>query len=303
MGNDESIQFSEEFFYLHRMIKHLEDVRDDWHFPIVPTDVFKDAGDPVKAAEIYWKELLYRAHAATAVSLFRAARWIDGMFAARSAGIYYSFAVNLRGFIEACSDTFYTMQQVPLTVARDFHVIKKSVSGQTEIFVPHQPLEEILLHFSHATKIPKAQQSALPNYMHARQVREYLNAISDVNEQIDTLYSYLCQLSHPAAQSNAIFLFEQNNTMIVCGDSYLMEKDLIDGLIENFSGAIQDVFRLVCRNGFQCLALLNLFDLPEVFTDHPAMDAIISSQAWNDVLDLIDKSVQLYTDGLSNGRY
>ncbi|MDN3551007.1 hypothetical protein [Mucilaginibacter aquaedulcis] len=297
------ISFSDEFTYLHAAIKQLNNIKDDWRFPLVPTEIFKESDDLVVAAEIYWKEMLYRIHAATTVSLFRAARWIDGMQAAREAGIYYSFAVNLRGFVESCSDTFYTMRQVPLTIAKDFHAIKKSLTGETEIIVAHEPLEEILLHFSHASKIPKAQQKTLPEYMNAKQVREYLNAIVDVNDQIDTLYSYLCQVSHPAAESNAIFLFHYENDLIVCGDSYMMEIDLINGLIDTFGNAIQDIFRLICRNGFQCFKLLNLFELDEIFTNHPLIDNIIKSQAWDDVKGFIADSEQLYLDGITNGRY
>jgi hypothetical protein len=298
--------FGEEFEGYYNDIVRLRESRDDWHYNILPTDTYNKMAEaaPIELAKIYWKEMLYRTHIAVNVSLFRAARWVDAMKQGYDSGIYYAFCSSLRGFIESCADSFYTLRYAPLTIAKDFEVVYKSVYGETMVLLDHKNLEDILIHFTHATKFDRKVNPDVSSVLQAKQVREYLNAVVDGDDdRLSYLYSILCQVSHPAAEANAILLFHQENKMIVCGDSFLLEKELIEAMIESFSTAITSLFRKIYGNGIESLMLLNMFHLDEIRTDFTADDILDSEETWVEVKQLIAESKIKYDNCLRTGVY
>ncbi|MES2479906.1 MAG: hypothetical protein V4561_12530 [Bacteroidota bacterium] len=287
--NNESVAF-------YDFIIKLRESKIDWKYSIMPGNLFeqKFEDDIAGGAKQLWLETLYRVHCNVLVSYFKTIRWIDGVNSAIESGVYYSFVSNLRGLIESCSDSFYSMRSVPLTIGRDFEVILRTINGTSEnIYITHQNLENSLIHFSHASKLDKEQKKLLPDYMNAKQVREYLTSISDPQDEIDTLYSYLCQIVHPASLSNNIILFFQTNDMYVNGHSKEVERKLIENLINEFSEVINRTFKIVFANGLTCLHLLNKFEVNEVQTDLQEIN-FGTSEAWDEVQDYINKSKAIY---------
>lgn len=287
--NDESKSF-------YDFIVRLRESQIDWKYSIMPDDLYKIKfeDDVPGAARQLWLETLYRVHCNVLVSYFKTIRWIDGVNSALQSGVYYSFVSNLRGFIESCSDSFYSMRSVPLTIARDFEVIKRITNGTSEdIYISHQNLEETLIHFSHASKLDKEQKKLLPDHMNAKQVREYLSSISDPQDRIDTLYSYLCQIVHPASLSNKIILFFDKNDMYVNGHSNEVEQRLIKIVIEEFSEVIQSTFKIVFVNGLSCLNLVNMFEIKEILTSLNGIN-FDSSEAWAEIQAYINNSKAIY---------
>lgn len=296
--------FNQRFQNLYNCLCEIRDSKDEWRYKIVHVEDFAKHEDPIEAAVDYWKEILYRAHLSVLVSYFKTLRWLDGVKDAKEKGNYYSFVASLRGFIECCSDAFYSLQSVPLTIAKDFEAISRQLTKTSIVITDHKRLEELLIHFSHATKLDNAQKKAMPEFLNAKQVREYLNAISDPGDKIDFLYSYLCQVTHPASQSADIVLFHTpENEMIVCGDSFQLEKDLIDIMDEEFAEALHNTFTIICTNGFTILKLLKKFPLPELHTSFSFESMIEPIEAWQDILALIAQSKVNYDLATTTGVY
>ncbi|MGF7229950.1 hypothetical protein [Arachidicoccus sp.] len=296
--------FSERFQNLYNCLCEIRDSKEDWRYKIIHVDNFAKHKNPIEAAADYWKEILYRAHLAVLVTYFKTIRWIDAVKDAKENSNYYSFVASLRGFIECCSDSFYSLNTVPLTIAKDFEVISRQLSKTSGVITDHQSLEELLIHFSHATKLGKEQKNIWPEFLNAKQIREYLNSISDVGDKIDFLYSYLCQVVHPASQSADIILFHSyENEMIVCGDSFQLEKELINIIDVEFAEVIHNTFTIICTNGFTILKLLKKFHLPELHTSFTFEDTVEDIDAWQEILDLIAKSKMNYDLATVSGVY
>lgn len=287
--------FNEKFQSLYNCLCEIRDSQDDWKYRITHIEDFSKHQDPIEAAVDYWKEILYRAHLSVLVSYFKMLRWIDAIKVAKESGNYYSFVANLRGFIECCSDSFYSLRYVPMTIAKDFEAIYRQLIKTSIVITDHRKLEELLIHFSHATKLDPAQKEVHPEFLNAKQVREYLKSISDQGDRIDILYSYLCQVVHPASQSADIVLFHTSeNEMIVCGDSFQLEKELIDMMDKEFAEAVHNTFVTICTNGFTTLMLLKKFPLPELHTKFSFEPKIETIEAWQDILELVAQSKTNY---------
>lgn len=296
--------FNEKFQALYDCLCGIRDSKHEWRYKILPIDYFKKHEDPIKAAVVYWREMLYRAHLSVLVGYFKTLRWIDAVRDAKEKGNYYSYVASLRGFIECCSDIFYSLKSVPLTVAKDFEVILRQLTETSIIITDHKKLEELLIHFTHATKFNNRQKKEVPEFLNAKQVREYLSSISDPEDKIDILYSYLCQVAHPASQSTEIILFHTvENEMIVCGQSVLLERELIEMIDEQFAEALNNTFTVICTNGFTILKLLNKFPLPELHTDFAFNTMIEPIDAWQEILVLISLSKKSYDNAVATGIY
>ena len=296
--------FNDRFQKLYNCLCEIRDLKDDWRYKIIHVDNFANHDNPFEAAADYWKEILSRAHLSVLVTYFKSLRWIDAVNDAKEKGNYYSFVASLRGFLECCSDSFYSLQCVPLTIAKDFECISRQLSQTSVVITDHQLLEELLIHFSHATKLGKEQKKVCPEFLNAKQVRDYLRSISDVDDKIDVLYSYLCQVVHPASQSADIILFHtSDNEMIVCGDSFHLEKEFISIIDVEFAEVILNTFAIICTNGFTILKLLNKFSLPELHTSYALDDVVELIDAWQDILALIAKSKENYDLAKKTGVY
>ena len=58
-----------------------------------------------EAQQIYWLEILYRAHFAASTSLIRTSRWIDVMLALTEEPNYTAFMAAYRGCLESSADS------------------------------------------------------------------------------------------------------------------------------------------------------------------------------------------------------
>jgi hypothetical protein len=56
--------------------------------------------------QVYWREILFRAHFGACASLLRTRRWIEGACAAFEHRNYHTFMAAFRGWLESSADTF-----------------------------------------------------------------------------------------------------------------------------------------------------------------------------------------------------
>lgn len=288
----------------YNCVVQIRDSQDDWHYQIQPEKEFRANESIFKQNKIYWTEILFRCHIAVLVSIFRSTRWIDAITESISAKNYYSFASNLRGLIESIADSFYTLRNIPLTIAKDFSAIHNAIKTDSIVLITHDELEKVLIHFTHAAKKPYGEKKSKEReHFYAKQTQEYLKSIKNGNDRILDLYSFLCQISHPSFYSNSTVLFHQNDKMIVCGDSFELELNLINTIIEEMSEFIQCAYRVHCISAFEILNLLNLFNIKEISTNFGLSEDIKKLKTWNEIEDYIKKSETRYNIALNTGDY
>src|SRR5688572_17463414 len=75
------------------------------------------AQDVPRGMEIYWREILYRAHLAAGTSLLRFDRWISGVRSAYESSNAFAYAACLRAALESAADSFDGLKAVPISLA------------------------------------------------------------------------------------------------------------------------------------------------------------------------------------------
>jgi len=291
---------SDKISKYYTLISSIKDANIERTYIFMPNDDYAKMTDSLEVSKIYWHEMLCRAHIVVLVSLFRTKRWLDSINATRLE--YYGFCSSLRGMIESVADSFYTLQSVPLTIAHDFYTINKILQKESSVLIHHEKLENTLLHFIQATKLSQTQRQGYPSFYNAKQTKEYLESIKEISDgRLVFLYDTLCQISHPAYESNSLFLFKPDNRTIVCSDSEAMEESLINAMLKSFSNDIEHLFNVYmvnCISTIQCLNKFNIVDFmtsPELINDLP-------NPGLGEIDNLINNSKAIYERDLAIGK-
>lgn len=282
------------------LLHSFKSLKDEWKYSFMPDKDYMKINDPIKQANIYWSEMLYRTHIVVLVSWFKALRWLESLD--NNIKNYYGFCSCLRALIESCADSFYSLRFAPLTLAKDFQAIYEILHNNSPVLLTHDPLQNVLLHYIQATKLSKEQKLVSPKEYNAKQVTEYLSSIKDGNEKIVQLYDYLCGISHPAYESTQMFLFLHKGETIVCGDSYAHESRLIESQLECFGESLLSMFRVFMGNTLTTLNTLNYFDIAEIHSELDAK-AIEEHPAWTDISKNMKDSRSRYLYALQSGVY
>ncbi|PZO17249.1 MAG: hypothetical protein DCE87_04735 [Betaproteobacteria bacterium] len=249
--------------------------------------------DLSQAAEIYWKEMLARVHIVCLVSSFKTLRWIEALDSA--CDNYYGFCTSLRGLIESCADTFYTLRSTPLTLAKDFLIIKKQIERTSNLYTTHAELESSLLHYLQATKLKPREKEKYPDSFNAKSVKKYLTSMD--NDRLVNLYEILCGISHPSYESTQIFLFLHEGKTIVCNDSFELEKKLIKNLIEIYAPSLSFMIRVYMNNLLSVLLILNEFEDDNLLIYIEDEGDFKETEVWKEVQRYIDQSNLQYKNG------
>lgn len=249
--------------------------------------------DVMRASEGYWKEMLYRTHIVCLVSAFKTLRWIESLDSTFEN--YYGFCASLRGLVETCADTFYTLRSTPLTLAKDFFVIKEQIGQRSSVMTTHAPLEELLIHYIQATKLSASQAKQYPDSFKAKTIKEYISAVDD--EELNMLYQWLCGISHPAYEGTKIFLFLHNGQTIVCNDSFDMEKVMIRDILKFYAPTLSRLMRLYMNNMVSVLLLLNEFGIERLTTMIESEFQFKQTDIWKEIHQYMNESEQLYQNG------
>lgn len=285
----------------YEALKSLRDSKSEWRYKFMNDADYSKIQEVESAASIYWSEMLLRIHTIILISSFKTLRWIEAMDNNHSN--YYGFCSSLRGLIESVADTFYTLRNVPLTIAVDFHVIKKQINESSIVLTTHNNLESELLHYIQATKIDKSQKDIYPKSYNSKQIKEYLDSINDPNNNLNNLYSYLCGISHPAFESNQIFMFLDNEDTIVCSDSFGMESKLIDVVIEENSETVSNLFHSYMNNLISTMLVLNEFNIDMIYFNISNEKEFKKNEIWKEVNEHMIASKLKYINSLRIGIY
>lgn len=294
-------KFPNDMLNTYETLKSLRDSKDEWRYLFMEDSEFTKIQDIEITANIYWSEMLYRIHIIALISSFKTLRWIEAID--NNYNNYYGFCSSLRGLIESVADTFYTLKNIPLTIATDFKVIKEQINKKSHVITIHEKLESELLHYIQATKLDQKQKENSPKSFNAKQIREYINSINDTNDRISNLYDYLCGIAHPAFESNQLFLFLHDNNTIVCNDSLNFESKLIEGLLDAHSDTLAKLFRVYMNNILSVLLIVNEFDIEQLHTSISFEAEFKENNIWKDILEYINESEEKYEEALKSGKY
>jgi len=244
--------------------------------------------DPHEGAYIYWKELLSRAHFAAASGMYRTYRWAEAIMFSYAQSHFLSFAASFRGFIESSADVFDGLNGVPLSLAMHFkHILPILERKPSSPIIFSSDIENRLIHFSHGRKLEKNEIA--PDTHKAKSVRDYLKTLGNDSETITKCYSYLCQITHPAALSVLPILIPKNND----GSSFVINLNNDEGLInlflKEYSGVIEPLFSYSFNLSLMTLKLLNRFPIPDYHTEYMKNISLDDINAWKRVESVLEK--------------
>lgn len=246
-------------------------------------------GDIRESQKIYWMEILLRVHFTAVTSVIRAKKWLYGVLVGVESGNLMIFSASLRGYLESVVDTYYSLESIPCGLALNYKKIKMAIDGKMNYMFTSNEIESKLLHFQFAKRgkdLPK-DKKALTN-------TEYIKSFDLDKIGVKSLYSELCEITHPA--SNSVNCFSKE---VVVSEwcSYCIideneDRDYIEKILERYEEPIKHLMKMdISLNGI-CLKILNLFKCDEVYTsniDESLFSKMVNNDTWKVILEMTEK--------------
>jgi len=259
---------------------------------MVGNEIF--SGNIAESTQIYWKEILMRTHFTSVTSMLRNNKWINGIELSIESENLLVFASTLRGFLEAVSDSYFSLSSAATGLAENFCNIEKSIIGKQNRFFTAGGLEEDLLHFEFASKNDK---SGLPNNKPLN-VSTYIESIDLFGDaKIKELYSILCELSHPSSKSVTCFTSTikdgDNGYILTCNN---LDKQRIITILQDYQNSVIYLLKLSFATPLACLKVMNLFNFEDVkssYIQDCMFNKLIGDNGWNNFQKLIDNSGEI----------
>ncbi len=223
--------------------------------------------DPTAGLRIYWSEILFRAHLAAATSIVRSRQWVDGMLREAGTPNFLVFAAAMRGLLESAADTLTSLRLVPEALAQHYRIIEDALASCCRGISISSELEDTLIHYSHATKVPKGKD--VPDSHRAKTIQEYLSALEEGKvPRLSELYAFLCDVTHPGAISVNYLLHHEDESGSVgwLHPDHASDRRAIEGFVKDFGNSIPPIVMFAFNPGLVTLRVLNSFSLPVIHT-------------------------------------
>lgn len=277
---------------VNRIIKQSNGFKYTAHFlyadpEIVTRDDFNDV------IYVHYLGIIERCHIACLTSMVRNLRWIEGSIYSIKNSNVLSFSANLRGFLEASSDSWDLMQYLPKSIYKLtplFHMVINDNGNTPPIYIGLKELEDRLIHFSYARR-PDRNETVSPEHINKTNI-SYIRKMEDSGVyDIEKLYSLLCQLTHPAADSLNCFIDIKSKELI-----FNIEKDekIIDDILNSYENTIEGLVTKSMNASLLSLVFLARI-LPKI---HAPLDEEISGIG-NAASDL--KSLDIFIKKINTG--
>lgn len=215
------------------------------------------------AMKVYWYEILARAHMAATTSIIRSTRWIDGVSLGLNGGNLFATAACLRGLLEAAADSLDGLLGIAETLAEHHAAIQEALNGRQLNELSSKEIEDQLIHFLYGRRLEKGEKA--PKTHERKTASEYNKLLERARiPRIIDLYSYLCQLTHPAAHSVlTMFQEEDDNSFFLTAQ---FDRNAIVGIANDFQEPLFSLPIFALNPGAVTLAVLNYFTAPEFHT-------------------------------------
>lgn len=168
--------------------------------------------DSVRGMQVYWNEILARAHLTAVVAILRSRHWISAIVAATNDKNLLAFAAALRGLIESSADTQNALGGIAISLVENHVQIRRALSGTLgNLCFISKEIEDTLIHFKYARHLTKAEMVTAPPSHKALQVRQYIEGLEKGQvHKVTACYKSLCDLTHPGASSVWMWLTSEN---------------------------------------------------------------------------------------------
>jgi hypothetical protein len=237
--------------------------------------------NPSKASQIYWKEILDRAHLTALITILRNRKWIKGIYIGIENQNIFIFAACLRSLIESIADSMDALVFSSYEMSKVHTLIFQALSGQAGNFLyRNKPLEDKLIHFLYARKLTKEEHA--PDSHKAKKPSDYIKLFKDteIGEIIKDLYFELCDIVHPGASSVFIFCHGKSHEIQV---DISQDKKIISSILEYYGKVLFSLFEYAFNPSLVTLGVLNYFNLPELHTRELLNIDLALIPIWKDI--------------------
>jgi hypothetical protein len=177
-------------------------------YRIMPIAEFATLSGIAERNQVYWREILFRAHFGACTGMLRLNEWLHGSERALGDGNVLMLAAGIRGFLEACADTWQVFADVAPTLADGHAVVRRAIHGELSEQMALAPeLESALIHFAYARRLSPGEGPALHS---AATAKDCISVLSESAPDVVEVYHALCDYAHPAALS--LFRFAGEST-------------------------------------------------------------------------------------------
>lgn len=215
------------------------------------------------AIQIYWQEILLMSHMASATSLLRSRAFLQSTCRAIDDDNALAFCSCFRGFLEAASDTYDALGNIPETLIDNRQSIIKNLTKQPGPAFSCQDVEDQLIHFLRAREL-RTGESAPASHQKKKTV-EYFESVDKTRQgPLRKLYRELCEISHPSEKSVYYFLRKEpdgHQTLNPDG-----EVNFAQFIISQHSDAVETAFECGINASLMLLKVLNEFPLESLHT-------------------------------------
>jgi hypothetical protein len=220
--------------------------------------------DPELAVQIYWQEILLMSHMASVTSLLRSRALLRGACQAVDDDNALSFTCCFRGFLEAASDTYDALGNVPETLIDNRQAIIKNLNKQAgKVIHTIGSIEDQLIHFLRARKLRNGELA--PASHKKKNTADYFVSLEKTNQgPVRELYHQLCNLSHPSEESVFFFLRKEPD-----GHQFLNpagDPNFAHNIVSKHRAAVDTAFQCGINAGLLLLKVLNEFPLESLHT-------------------------------------
>ena len=216
--------------------------------------------------QIYWGEILARAHLTAVTAMLRSRHWISAIVAATKDRNLLAFAATFRGLIESAADASSALGSIPRTLASGHPQITSALSGELRgTFLVSSEIEDELIHFSYARYLSEAHLATAPASHRARKILDYIAVLEkgQVSEVI-ACYQSLCDLTHPGASSVWMWLSPANGLEIDLAPN--QDESVISHFVAHYRATFLQLLMFAFNPAIITLSVLNYFPIAKFYT-------------------------------------
>lgn len=244
---------------------------------------FKELTELNEIQYIYWNEIIQRTHFCSITSLQRVYKWMNAMNDSLNCGNYYSFCASLRGVIEACSDSFFTISKIITPLAENFSLIEDALNFKAKISLLTEEIEDELIHYMYGRKLTQEERVTNPVTHKVLLVTQYLTSLNDNN--LDELYNKLCQVTHPSMMSLMPFTYSDEDYEFILHNED-NDTSLNKRIMDEYNSTIHLTINSAVLLSMGLLKLINKLNVEAMKSlkiDECLLKYIENSDLWNEL--------------------
>ena len=227
--------------------------------------------------EYLTNETIQRVYLANVTGYFRMIKWIQGIEVGMEKENYLVFSASARGFLEATTDYYDAMENILLTIAENFNLMKSALNGKVDDrIVSYGELENILLHFQEANKNNGKNDPMLK----PKSAKAYMESDNLKHLNLYECYGELCETTHPAKSSLDFFIDDMNSVYSIdlSKDSEMIEE-FLSKYADKFSELLERCENLIIIS----LQLLNRFGIDKYSIKFLSQVDTSKVKVWNKI--------------------